>query len=65
MIKLVAQVSALLSLMRDGGYDLPFPLTDLVNRLDQVTIIEREGKVCGSARTLTYPALAFSRLVLP
>ncbi len=40
-----AEVAALLGMLRESGYELPFPLSDLANRLDCVTVMEREGKV--------------------
>lgn len=46
---LQAEVSSLLALMRDGGYELPFTLTNLANHLECVTVIEREGKVGGGS----------------
>ena len=41
-----ADVAALLGMLRDSGYELPFPLEDLGYRLECcITVLEREGKV--------------------
>lgn len=40
-----AELTALLSRLRDKGFELHFHLSDLANHLDSITVIEREGKV--------------------